>query len=242
MILQISESFNIGMFKITFLTLFPQMFPGPLNFSLAGRALQEGIWSYETVNIRDFGVGRHKKVDDEPCGGGNGLIMRPDVIANSIDFAQANSPSAQLIYPTPRGELLDQSMIHELKDCGDIIILCGRFEGVDERVIEEYNAKQISLGDYVLSGGEIAALAIADAIIRLLPGVMKNDETKRTESFEIFSESKRYLEYPLYTKPTRWRDREVPDVLLSGNHKEIEKWRYAQSEEVTKQRRPDLLK
>jgi tRNA (guanine37-N1)-methyltransferase len=232
----------MSIFKATLLTLFPEMFPGPLGYSLAGRALKDGIWSYETINIRDFGLTKHKNVDDEACGGGNGLIMRPDVLASALDKARESNPDCQIYYPSPRGELLNQRLVRQIATSKNIIILCGRFEGIDERVIDEYNVRQISVGDYVLSGGEVAAFSILDSVIRLLPGVLVNQDTLRDESFEEGQEGQRLLEYPLYTKPAIWRGREVPEVLLSGNHQEIAKWKKEQSLIITKKLRPDLLK
>jgi tRNA (guanine37-N1)-methyltransferase len=232
----------MSIFNVTLLTLFPEMFPGPLGYSLAGRALKEGIWSFETINIRDFGLTKHKNVDDEACGGGSGLIMRPDVLGSALDKALEPDPSCQIYYPSPRGEVLNQKLVRRIAAGKNIIILCGRFEGIDERVIDEYNVRQISVGDYVLSGGEVAAFSILDSVIRLLPGVLANQDTLKNESFEEGQDGQMLLEYPLYTKPAIWRGREVPEVLLSGNHREIAKWKNEQSLRITKKLRPDLLK
>ena len=229
-------------FSATILTLFPEMFPGPLQYSLAGSALEKNIWSYNTINIRDFGLTKHKNVDDEPYGGGNGLVMRPDVLGAALDQALATNPDAKIYYPSPRGKLLNQSLVKEIIQNKNIIILCGRFEGIDERVIDEYNATEISVGDYILSGGEIAALAILDACIRLLPGVLANQETLASESFEDKGDFAGLLEYPLYTRPNEWRGRKVPDVLLSGHHRQIREWQFEQAKSITSKRRPDILK
>ena len=229
-------------FHVTFLTIFPEIFPGPLGFSLAGKALKQNIWSYQVINIRDFGLTKHKNVDDQPFGGGNGLIMRPDVLGKALDYALEKHPSSQIYYPSPRGNLLNQQYVKRILNKKNVIILCGRFEGIDERIIDEYNIAEISIGDYILSGGEVAALAILDSIIRLLPGVMINSETINSESFEEDGEFAGLLECPLYTRPSEWKNRKVPDILLSGDHRKIKDWKYKQSELITKKRRPDLIK
>ena len=229
-------------FHITILTLFPEMFPGPLQYSLAGSALEKDIWSYNTINVRDFGLTKHKNVDDEPYGGGNGLVMRPDVLGAALDQALAATPGAKIYYPSPRGKVLNQSMVREIIKDKNIIILCGRFEGIDERVIDEYNASEISVGDYILSGGEVAALAILDACVRHLPGVLANQETLASESFEEDSDFTGLLEYPLYTRPNVWRGRKVPDILLSGHRKQIKEWQLKQARLITSERRPDIFK
>lgn len=231
----------MSLLHASILTIFPEMFPGTLQYSLAGQALNKGIWSYNVINIRDFGLTKHKNVDDEAYGGGDGLIMRPDVLGDCIDHALSLHPGATIYYPSPRGRLFTQNMAREIIQEKEIIFLCGRFEGIDERVIEEYNVKEISVGDYILSGGEVAALIILDCVIRLLPNVLANQETLQSESFEEAGEFKGMLECPLYTRPAKWREREVPSVLLSGNHSLIDNWRRAQSLEITKKRRPDLL-
>lgn len=217
------------------------MFPGTLSYSLAGRALKNALWSYSTINLRDFGLTRHHNVDDTAYGGGNGLVMRPDVLGNAIDFALKQSPNSPIYYPSPRGVVLKQSICHEISHQKNIIILCGRFEGIDERIIEEYNVLQISIGDYIISGGEVAANVILDAVIRLIPGVVVNQDSLKEESFETGLHSRKLLEYPLYTKPAVWRGRKVPEVLLSGNHQEIAKWKEGKSLKITKKLRPDLL-
>lgn len=231
-----SPNFIMKQFHATILTLFPEMFPGMLGYSLAGSALRKNIWSYDVINIRDFGLTKHKNVDDEPCGGGNGLIMRPDVIGPALDFALAKNPDAKIYYLSPRGKPFSQRLAHDIADENNIIILCGRFEGIDERIIDEYNASMISVGDYILSGGEPAAAVVLDSVVRLLPGVLVNQETLQEESFEMKHEGKAMLEHPLYTKPNIWRGRKVPEVLLSGNHIEIAKWKYAERERITKAR------
>lgn len=217
------------------------MFPGSLGHSLAGKALKNKIWELDVINIRDFGITKHKNVDDTPMGGGNGLIMRPDVLGEAIDYAKNKYPDAQLYYPSPRGKRVNQDDVKEISTKKNAIFLCGRFEGIDERVIEEYNPVQISVGDYILSGGEVAALAVLDATVRLIPGVLANQDTLAEESFESDNSGNKLLEYPLYTKPNIWRGKAVPNILMSGHHAEIDKWRKAKSLEITKKLRPDLL-
>lgn len=224
---------DVSNFHVTILTIFPEMFPGPLGCSLAGKGLNNRLWSMDIINIRDFGLTKHKKVDDIAYGGGNGLIMRPDVLGPALDAALDAYPGAKIFYPSPRGQLLNQQRSKHLSEEKNIIILCGRFEGIDERVIDEYNIHQISVGDYILSGGEIAAMTILDSIIRLLPGVLNNQETLKEESFETESEGLSLIEHPLYTKPAMWRGRKVPEVLLSGNHSEIKKWKKSESIRIT---------
>ncbi|MDX2265622.1 MAG: tRNA (guanosine(37)-N1)-methyltransferase TrmD [Hyphomicrobiales bacterium] len=225
-----------GAWTATVLTLLPEMFPGPLGASLAGRALAGGMWSLRILNIRDFATDKHRTVDDAPAGGGPGMVMRADIAAAAIDAARAQSPAAPLIYMSPRGALLTQARVRALKDGPGAIILCGRFEGVDERVIEARGLEQISVGDYVLSGGELAAMILIDACVRLLPGVMGADASGAEESFE-----NGLLEYPHYTKPRVWESRAIPDVLLSGDHAKVAAWRRAQALEATQRWRPDLL-
>lgn len=229
------------------LTLFPDMFPGPLGYSLAGRALKKNIWSYRAINIRNFGITKHMRVDDEPYGGGHGLVMRPDVLSAAIDHALMDDAfldsKPYLYYMSPRGQIIDQEFVKHIVMQRSIIIVCGRFEGIDERVIEEYNISEVSLGNFILSGGEIAALALLDACIRLLPGVLENKQSLVEESFAKYGkEGFTLLEYPLYTRPAIWRNIGVPEVLRSGNHKKIEEWRFNKSMEITKQRRPQLFK
>jgi tRNA (guanine37-N1)-methyltransferase len=214
------------------LTIFPGMFPGPLADSLAGKALGAGIWSCAATDIREFGLGRHRSVDDTPFGGGAGMVMRPDVLESAIASVADDRP---LIVLTPRGAPLTQQRVAGLAAGPGAILLCGRFEGIDQRVIEARNAEEISIGDYVLSGGEIAALVLLDATIRLLPGVMGAAESAAEESF-----SGNLLEYPHYTRPAVWADRAVPETLTSGNHQAIAAWRHAAAAQITKTRRPDL--
>ena len=225
------------------LTLFPGMFPGPLGHSLAGRALEEGRWSLEVADIRDFGQGRHRTVDDTPFGGGPGMVMRPDVLAAAVDAVRDRAVSAlgpvaatqPLVYFSPRGRRLDQALAREFAAAGGATLVCGRFEGVDERVLAARGLMEVSLGDFVLSGGEIAGLALLDAVIRLLPGVVGDAASLGEESF-----ADGLLEYPQYTRPQVWEGHEVPAVLVSGDHAKIAAWRRAAAEEITRQRRPDL--
>ncbi|MEH6546277.1 MAG: tRNA (guanosine(37)-N1)-methyltransferase TrmD [Sneathiella sp.] len=218
------------------LSLYPEMFPGPLGESLAGKGLSENAWNLNVTNIRDFAAGKHRNVDDSPFGGGAGMVMRPDVLGAAIDATvEASKGIERLIYFSPRGRTLDQAFIRELAEGPGAVMICGRFEGVDERVLEARDVEEVSLGDFVMSGGEIAALALLDAVVRLLPGVTGNSMSLEEESF-----SDGLLEYPHYTRPPVWEDRTVPEVLLSGHHEKIKEWRQRQSEELTKQRRRDL--
>lgn len=219
----------------TVLTLFPEMFPGPLGVSLAGRALEAGTWRLEAVDIRGFATDRHRSVDDTPSGGGPGMVMRADVVAAAIDGAMAGGASKPLIYLSPRGAPLTQARVRELASGAGVTLLCGRFEGLDERVIEARGLEEVSLGDFVLSGGEPAALALLDAVVRLLPGVMGKEASGEDESFESG-----LLEYPHYTRPQIFEGREIPAVLTSGDHKKVKAWRRAMAEALTKERRPDL--
>ena len=221
--------------KIKVLTVYPELFPGFLGYSLTGKALSEGKWSLETVNIRDYAFDKYGSVDDTPCGGGAGMIMRADVLGAALE---ANyNPKSRLICMSPRGTPLMQAKLHELAGEEEITVICARFEGIDERVLEAYNAEEISIGDYILTGGEQAAMIMFDGIIRLLPGVLGNNESVNEESFE-----NNLLEYPQYTRPINWQGREVPEVLLSGHHQHIADWRKAQSLKITENRRPDLFK
>ncbi len=219
----------------TVLTIFPAMFPGPLGASLAGRALENGVWSLRALDIRDFATDRHQSVDDQPFGGGAGMVMRPDVIDAALNAAKETSPASPSIYLTPRGRPLDQKRVRELAAGPGVIALCGRFEGVDQRVIDARDLEEVSVGDVVLSGGEPAALVLIDACVRLLPGVMGAEESLDEESFE-----NGLLEYPHYTRPQTWNGRAVPDVLTSGHHANIRAWRRAEAEKITAARRPDL--
>ena len=216
------------------------MFPGPLGQSLAGKALEKGIWSLQTLQIRDFATDKHKTVDDSPYGGGAGMVLKPDVVDAAVCHAKTLLPGAKVLYTSPRGVPMTQALVESLKN-EQLIILCGRFEGVDERVIEHHDMLEVSLGDFVLSGGEIAALALLDACVRLLPGVMGNPETASQESFTPSSDYARLLEYPHYTRPPIWNGKEVPEVLLSGNHKHIQAWRLEQAKNTTLARRPELI-
>jgi tRNA (guanine37-N1)-methyltransferase len=216
----------------TVMTLFPEMFPGPLGCSLAGKALAEGLWRLETVDIRGFARDKHRSVDDAPFGGGPGMVMRPDVLDRVIGEGAGPGP---VVYLSPRGRLVDQARIKALAGSPGVSLLCGRYEGVDERVIEARGVEELSLGDFVLSGGEPAAIALIDACVRLLPGVVGDQATLAEESFEDG-----LLEYPHYTRPQTWEGRAVPEVLLSGHHDRIRQWRQEQREKATRERRPDL--
>lgn len=219
------------------LTLFPEMFPGPLGHSLTGRALTEGLWQLDAVQIRDFAEDRHRSVDDTPAGGGAGMVLRADVAARAIDAVETGYDRAEwpVIYLSPRGAPFDQATAAELSGRKGLTLFCGRFEGLDERVLEARAVREISLGDYILSGGEIAAMALIDACIRLIPRVLGNPDSPVEESF-----SSGLLEHPQYTRPTVWEGREIPEILLSGHHGRIAAWRRSQAERLTKERRPDL--
>jgi tRNA (guanine37-N1)-methyltransferase len=217
------------------LTVFPEMFPGTLDKGVVGRALDKGIWSYKAINIRDFAINNYGSVDDEQFGGGAGMVMRPDVLGNAIDSIEK---PGKIIFFSPRGKTLTQKLVHEYAKCDTITLLCGRYEGIDQRVIDEYDIEELSIGDYVLSGGEIAAQVLVDSCVRVLDNVLGGGaEAVQNESFEIGG-----LEWPLYTRPSVWRGHKVPEVLLSGHHGNIERWRKQQSDEITKKRRPDLIK
>ncbi|MXO90510.1 tRNA (guanosine(37)-N1)-methyltransferase TrmD [Pontixanthobacter aquaemixtae] len=222
-------------FAATILTLYPEMFPGPLRLSLAGRALEEQKWSLDTIQIRDFATDKHKNVDDTPAGGGAGMVLKVDVLAAAVDHAKRMQPMAPILAMTPRGKPISQTRIRELSDGPGVTILCGRFEGFDERVFEGREIEEVSVGDIVLSGGEPAALIILDACIRLLPGVMGAASSGTEESFE-----EGLLEYPQYTRPQEWEGRTIPEVLRSGDHAKIAAWRKQMSEDHTRLRRPDL--
>jgi tRNA (guanine37-N1)-methyltransferase len=218
--------------RASVLTLFPEMFPGPLALSLAGRALQSSIWSLHPVNIRDFATDRHRTVDDAPFGGGAGMVLRPDVVDAAIASVADDRP---LVFLTPRGRQLTQGDAQRYAAAPGIVLLCGRYEGVDQRVIEAREMQEVNIGDYVLSGGELAALVLLDAAVRLLPGVMGAADSAADESF-----SHGLLEYPHYTRPADWQGRRVPEVLLSGHHAAVAAWRQAEAECITRERRPDL--
>jgi tRNA (guanine37-N1)-methyltransferase len=221
------------------LTLFPETFPGVLGASLTGRALQRGLWALEPIDLRTFGTGRHRQVDDTPAGGGAGLVMRADVLGRALDMAATGTPEEPARWPrlylSPRGAPFTQEMARRLAGAEGVTILCGRFEGVDQRVIDHFALEEVSLGDFVLTGGEIAAQAMLDATVRLIPGVLGNAASTEEESF-----SDGLLEHPQYTQPRDWRGHAIPEVLLSGNHGEIARWRREQAERLTRERRPDL--
>ena len=221
------------MFAASIITLFPEAFPGTLGVSLIGKALREGAWSLETLNLRDFGIGPHKSVDDTPAGGGAGMVIRADVAAAAIDAIPRNE--RPLIYLSPRGEQLTQAMAKEWAAGPGLVVFCGRFEGLDERVIEARGMREIAVGEAVLAGGEAAALVLIEACVRLLPGVLGNEASAIEESF-----SDGLLEHPQYTRPREWERRTIPDILLSGDHAKVDAWRRAQRERITVQRRPDL--
>ena len=223
------------MWKVKVFTLYPELFPGPLNSGLYKKALDKKIWSLEIINIRDYTEDKHKTVDDTPFGGGSGMIIRADVLANSLDKNISNKNEA-IIYLSPKGKKFDQIYAKKISN-KNINIICGHFEGIDERIVETRNVEEISIGDFVLSGGEIGAFVIIDTVVRLLPGVIGNPLSLSEESFENY-----LLEYPQYTKPQKWEKKEVPKVLLTGDHKKIKDWRLRQSEDITRRRRPDLWK
>lgn len=220
-------------FRAVTLTLFPEMFPGPLGASLAGKALQDGVWTLETVDIRRFASDKHRTVDDSPFGGGAGMVMRPDVLDAAITASRPQG--VPLIYLSPRGKILDQARVRKLAEGAGVTLICGRYEGVDQRLLDAHQVEEVSLGDFILSGGEAAAIALLDAAVRLLPGVVGKTASLEDESFETG-----LLEYPHYTRPDVWSGREVPEVLRSGHHAKVAAWRRAQAEEITRARRPDL--
>lgn len=222
-------------FRATVLTLYPEMFPGTLGQSLAGRALEAGAWSLEAVQIRDFATDRHRTVDDTPAGGGAGMVMRADVLARALDAAAPQGDPRPRLLMSPRGRPLTQTRVRELAAGPGAVILCGRFEGVDQRLIEARELEEVSIGDYILSGGEPAAIVLLDAVVRLLPGVMGNDQSGAEESFESG-----LLEHPHYTRPAEFEGRTIPEVLVSGNHARIAGWRREQAQALTRERRPDL--
>ena len=214
-------------------TLYPEVFPGPLDKGLYGKAMAKRLWSLNVINIRDAATDKHKTVDDTTYGGGSGMLIKPDVLAKSLD--KNLKSKEKIIYLSPKGKLLNQKLAKELSKEGTVNLICGHFEGIDQRVIESRNIEEVSIGDFVLSGGESAAFVMLDAIIRLLPGVLGNEKSIEEESFE-----NGLLEYPQYTKPQIWEEKTVPDVLLSGDHAKIKDWRLSQSEAITRDRRPDL--
>lgn len=227
--------------KAKIITLFPELFPGALGASLTGKALKDGLWQLETIDLRRFGLTKHRNVDDTPSGGGAGMVLRADVVGEALRFAQDGTPKDRqkwpVVYLSPRGKPLTQARAQALSQAEGVTLLCGRFEGVDQRVLDAFDIEEISIGDYVLTGGELPAQILIDATIRLLPNVLGNEDSTVEESH-----SNGLLEHPQYTKPAEWEGREIPAVLRSGNHGEIEKWRRDESEKLTKERRPDLWK
>ena len=221
------------MWKARIFTLYPEIFPGPLNKGLYGKALSNKIWNLDIINIRDSAEDKHKTVDDTPFGGGSGMLIKPDVLASSID--QHVNKSEKIFYLSPKGKLFNQKTAKSLSKEHCVNLICGHFEGVDQRLLETRNIEEISIGDYILSGGETAAFVIVDSILRLIPGILGNEESVHEESFE-----NGLLEYPQYTKPQLWEEKNVPEVLLSGDHSKIKDWRLSQSEAITRDRRPDL--
>ena len=221
------------MFKVKIFTLYPEFFPGPFDKGIYGKALEKKIWELKAVNIRNYAEDKHKTVDDKPYGGGSGMVMRADVIANSLD--NNLEPNQKIYYLSPRGKLLDQEIVKNISKEKYLNILCGHFEGIDQRVLDKRNIEEISIGDYVISGGENASYIILDSVLRLIPGVLGNEQSTFDESFE-----NGLLEYPQYTKPQIWQKNKVPEVLLSGDHAKIKHWRLSQSEAITRDRRPDL--
>lgn len=228
-----------GLWAAHLLTLFPEMFPGPLGHSLAGRGLKKGIWSLDCYDIRSFATDKHGNVDAPPFGGGHGMVMRPDVMGSAIEYvieSQSSDTNLTRLYPSPRGKLLDQKMARDLSQQDGVMIVCGRYEGLDQRVIDHHQLTEVSIGDYVLSGGEQAAMVILDAVVRLLPGVMGKEVSHLEDSFESG-----LLEHHHYTQPRDWQGLEPPEVLLSGHHQNITKWRLENATEITAERRPDLM-
>jgi len=224
--------------RVNVLTIYPEMFPGPLSKSLSGKALEKGIWSLNVLNIRDYGLGKHSEVDDKPYGGGPGMIIRADVLDRAIkEGLEKTEDDLPLVYLSPKGRLLNQKTVNSFAQGKGVSIICGHFEGIDQRMLEVYSVEEISIGDYILSGGEIASMVFLDSIVRTLPGVIGNTHSVVEESLE-----NNLLEYPQYTKPQNFRGVDVPDVLLSGDHEAIRKWRSQKSLEITKKQRPELLK
>ncbi|MCL2468814.1 MAG: tRNA (guanosine(37)-N1)-methyltransferase TrmD [Alphaproteobacteria bacterium] len=226
------------LWQVQILTLFPELYPGPLDCSLIGRALKENLWTLDVLALRDFGLGHHKAVDDTPYGGGAGMVLRADVLKAALDSAKEKfGHTSRRLYLSPRGRVLDQNLVKELAACPSLLLVCGRFEGVDQRVLEHEAFEEVSLGDFILAGGDLAAMALCEACVRLLDGVMGNAATKEEESFENF-----LLEYPHYTRPPLWEGLAVPEVLSSGHHANIAAWRLEQARALTREKRPDLWK
>jgi tRNA (guanine37-N1)-methyltransferase len=222
------------------ITIFPEMFPSMLQYSLAGKALEQNIWQLNIIDLKEFASDKHKTVDDKPYGGGNGMLLKPDILGKAIDKIYYKSANNRLIYLSPHGKVLNQNKVIELSTLSDVTLICGRFEGIDHRIIEHYDIEEISLGDFILSGGEPAAMILMDSCIRLLPGVLANTKTIETESFNGSGDFAGLLEYPQYTRPAIWKNIEVPEVLLSGNHQEIDKWKLEQAKALTSVKRHDL--
>lgn len=230
------------MFNVKVLTIFPHLFPGSLGISVVGKALEKKIWNLEVINIRDFAIDKHNSVDDSPSGGGAGMVFRPDVLGNAIENAQKNftNPKATVIYLSPRGKLLTQKLASKILVQKNIILICGRFEGVDQRVLDYYQAEELSIGNYILSGGETAAFVVIDTCVRLMPGVLGKDISNKEESFGTDTDYEDLVEYDQYTKPASWKGLKTPEILLSGNHEKIKKWRLENAKTRTKKYRPDL--
>ena len=231
---KIGPNTALPFWQATVLTLFPEMFPGPLAYSLAGKSLNEGIWSLKKLDIREFASDKHRRVDDAPLGGGAGMVLKPDVVAAAL--AAVEDHVGPRIYLSPRGRLLDQDLVRDLVAARGAVFLCGRYEGVDQRVIDAANMTEVSIGDYILSGGELAALTVMDAVVRLLPGVIGNETSYREESFETGG----LLEHSHYTQPRVWNGIEAPEILASGHHRKIAEWRQSEAKKETQRRRPDL--
>ena len=229
------------MLNIKIISLFPELYPGPLNCSIIGDAMKKDIWNLSVYNLRDFATDKHKTVDDTPYGGGSGMVLRADILGKAIDEITENNPQKYLIlYPSPRGDLLKQKKIVEFVKKTNILLLCGRYEGIDQRVIDKYNITEFSIGDYVLSGGEIASYVLIDAMVRTIPKVLGNKDSLQEESFAVNTKFQHLLEYPHYTRPLIWKHMQVPEILYSGDHKKIAKWRLNEAEKLTKARRSDL--
>lgn len=229
------------MINIKIFTLFPEIFHSYLKSSILGRALEKKLWNYEAINIRDYSKEKHKHVDDVPFGGGSGMVMNPEVVANALD-SNCNKQTTKFYYMSPRGKILNQKMVNSIISNKEIAIICGRYEGIDQRVIDEYNMEEISIGDFVLTGGELPALSMIDCCIRCIDGVLSGESSLENESFGGNNDSQynNLLEHPLYTQPRIWRNKNVPEVLLSGHHKNIEKWKLDEAQKITQERRPDL--
>lgn len=222
-------------FNVSVLTIFPELFPGPLGISLTGKALEKKLWSLDVLDIRSFALDRHQTVDDTPAGGGAGMVMKPDVLGSAIERAMEAQPQNHLIYLSPRGVPLSQKKAKQLSTHSGLTLICGRYEGIDQRVLDEWNIEEVSIGDYVLTGGEIPAYTLIDACVRLQPGVVGAQESLEDESF-----SNGLLEYPHYTRPQVWKGREIPEILVSGHHENIRRWRLEESKKLTEERRQDL--